>query len=118
MGKHKKKLLTQRSGPAPPPDIEPPVKKARTYETADYAPRLTTIDIESYAIQEKTVALKEELMKFKFSNGEYFHPDNNTSEVAKKCFGWIFNPIGFDKFVDSYQNKKIVILKRGGAPLQ
>ena len=61
----------------------------------NHPPKLVSIDIQTYKVAEKAISLKEDRCWFQFSNSAYFHPDNNTKEVAHRCFEWLFNPLSF-----------------------
>lgn len=74
---------------------------------------MTIIDILTGDVKMARVSkpLNKNACRFDFKSAEQFSPDADSSEVAKKAWDWLLNPIGFDSFERDIKDKKILIIQ-------
>ena len=62
-------------------------------------------------VSKQTKPVNKDNLRFDFNDDELFNPDANSTQVAKKAYDWILNPVGFDYFKKEIKDKKIMIIQ-------
>ena len=81
-------------------------------ETPPGCCEVTVIDIFTGEVKMSKLSkpLNKENCRFNFKSESDFSPDADSTQVARKAWDWLLNPIGLDSFARDIKDKKILII--------
>lgn len=72
---------------------------------------ITLIDLITGETKTIQKPVRKESLKFDFNSKDKFNTDQDSQVVAKECWDWVFNPLGFDFFVKNVKDRQIMIIQ-------